>query len=115
MNPGKFKLANSDRFLVRSMAVSDSEDIQLQVEQLVESISPFPLRQLYFGALLADDRRSALVYLGFRKHFQEEEIATWRDADGVYPGFLPLCVAAPGRESIVLHCDERRATAVAWA
>lgn len=114
MTDGRIQILSSSRFLVRTIPLSPTDDIDRRIESAVESLSPFSRRQLYYGALVACDGSCALVYFAYRKHFSKAETVSWRDAKGVYPAFLAWCTEGAESAVILIHSDQGQTTAVAW-
>lgn len=111
---GPVILVSPEKFVVRTIPLSGAGDLTEQVELAVESSAPLPLSQLYWGYLVAPDRRSALIWVACRRHFFRDETVLWNDAAAVLPGFLLLSQAPEQRPAIVLHDDGASVQGVAW-
>jgi hypothetical protein len=84
-------------FFVRPVTVAADaapEVVAEQVELALETLSPFPVAQLYHGHYWLPGSTRALVFAAYRKRFTPEEIAAWSDAEVVMPAFAVL-LAAP--------------------
>ena len=103
-----------DRFFVRVVPLAPGADIVVQVALAVESLSPFPVAQLYYGYLVSPVRDAALVFAAYRKRFSAEEVADWATATAVLPAFLSLLGDAPAAPAIRLWSGDRAVTAAAW-
>lgn len=76
------------RFFVRSVPVvggSDPAAVREEIELALESMSPFPLSQLYWGFWTKPDCKRALVYGAYRRRFAADELEDWADAEWVAP------------------------------
>lgn len=105
------------RFFVRSVPVAGAataEDVAAQVELALETLSPFPVPQLYHGHLWKPGSGHALVYAAYRRRFTAEETETWVDADLVIPAFVScIGLAASAAETVILPSADGF-TAVHW-
>jgi hypothetical protein len=84
-------------FFVRPVTVAadaSPEMVAEQVELALETLSPFPVAQLYHGHYWLPGSTRALVFAAYRKRFSPEEIAAWAEAEVVMPAFAVL-LAAP--------------------
>ena len=107
-------LLPSDRFFVRVVPLAAGADIVAQVALALESLSPFPVSQLFHGYLVAPARDTALVFAAYRKRFSAEEISHWNKAATVLPVFLSLLGDAPTAPTVRLWAGDQGITAVAW-
>lgn len=76
------------RFFVRSVPVGDGANagaIREEIELALESMSPFPLSQLFWGYWTKPNCKRALVYGAYRRRFAAEELEDWGDAEWVAP------------------------------
>lgn len=93
------RLLPSGRFFVRRIALADGP-AAAQVELALETLSPFPPAQLYYGYALDPVRREALVFAAHRRNFPAEESESWATARAVLPAFAPwlgsAATPAPG-------------------
>lgn len=70
------------------------ENITPQIELALETHSPFPITQLYYGYLWQPGAPNALVYAAYRKRFLPEETENWSAAQLVLPS-LAIAALAP--------------------
>lgn len=107
--------APGERFLVRRVPLDPTADVTSQVELALETLSPFPLAQLYHGYIADPEHRSALIYAAFRRNFSAEETAGWSDAWAVLPDFAAALRPAtkPPAGSVAWRSGGRIAVA-AW-
>jgi hypothetical protein len=68
---------------------------EAQVELAVETLSPFPVSQLYYGFRTRPGLDRALVFASYRKRFPADETEGWAQADLVAPRFAALLGAPP--------------------
>lgn len=76
------------RFFVRSVPVGDGATpgaTREEIELALESMSPFPLSQLYWGYWTKPNCKRALVYGAYRRRFAAEELDDWGNAEWVAP------------------------------
>lgn len=76
------------RFFVRRIPLAPDAPAAGQIELALESLSPFPPEQLYYGAVTDKAGRHALVYAAYRRNFSSAELASWHEARVVVPDFL---------------------------
>ncbi len=84
-------------FFIRSIPLVNGEGDEgpaAQIELAIESLSPFPVAQLYHGYYTRPGSGRALVFAAYRKRFPADETATWSTADLVVPAFA-LLLGAP--------------------
>jgi hypothetical protein len=65
-------------------------EIEGFVELTLESLSPFPIEQLYYGHVVAETGDAVFVYAAYRRRFTAETTRNWPEAAFVVPTFLPL-------------------------
>ena len=107
--------APGEKFFVRRVPLAPDGDAAAQVALALESLSPFPAGQLYYGFRLDPSRTEALVFAAYRKNFTPEEIAGWPDAAAVLPAFAVwLGAAAAPAAGISLRDDSGRWEVIAW-
>ena len=117
--PPHVVLLSDPLFFSRAVPVSagaSGAEAALQIELALESISPFPLAQLYYGWFWAAGAEGALVFAAYRRRFTNEQTAGWTEAELVMPSFAALLGAegiAPAT-AIILHAPEA-VTVVYWA
>jgi hypothetical protein len=81
-------------------------DVVSQVGLALESLSPFPLAQLYFGYYWPEGADRALAFACYRRRFTVEQLAEWSGAEHVMPAFAAVlgCEVAPAT-TIILASD----------
>jgi hypothetical protein len=104
-------------FFSRSIPVpagATRADVVAQVGVALESLSPFPLAQLYFGYYWPEGSDRALAYASYRRRFTVEQLAEWAGAEHVVPAFAAVlgCEVAPA--TTVMLSSEGGLTAVHW-
>jgi hypothetical protein len=80
-------------FFVRSVPVTEgatAPDVAAQAELAVESLSPFPVAQLYYGHHWQPGSNHTLVYAAYRKRLTAEEVEAWSEAEAVLPSFVTV-------------------------
>lgn len=110
--PSGVILLPGDRFFVRRIPLAPDSDPAPQIELALEALSPFPPAQLYFGWVVAPDRRHAVLYATYRRNFSAEETAAWPGAEAVLPDFIAWLSAGTPQPGAVLHRDAHRLTLV---
>jgi hypothetical protein len=115
--PPKVAILPDSVFFSRSIAVpagATRADVVAQVGVALESLSPFPLAQLYFGYFWPEGADRALAYASYRRRFTVEQLAEWAGAEHVVPAFAAVlgCEVAPST-TVVLSSDGGL-TAVHW-
>lgn len=111
-HPSGVILLPGDKFFVRRVPLTAGSDPAPQIELALEALSPFPPAQLYFGWVVAPDRRHAVIYASYRRNFPAEETNPWAEADAVLPDFIAWLSAEPHQPGAVLHRDANRLTLV---
>jgi hypothetical protein len=104
-------------FFSRTIAVpagASTAEVVGQVGLALESLSPFPLAQLYFGYYMPPGADQALAFAAYRRRFTAEQLEGWNGADLVLPAFAAIlgCGAAPAT-TVVLSAPDGL-TAVHW-
>jgi hypothetical protein len=56
----------------------------------LESLSPFPLAQLYFGYYWTPGSSRALAFAAYRRRFTAEQVSDWASAQHVLPAFAAV-------------------------
>ncbi|MBL9213615.1 MAG: hypothetical protein JNL92_24330 [Opitutaceae bacterium] len=85
-----------------------------QIELAVESVSPFPLAQLYYGAFWQPGQEQALVFAAYRRRFTAEQTAAWSSSELVLPAFAAVLGAALPPATTVLLPGADALTGVHW-
>lgn len=112
--PQSVLLLPADRFFVRTIGLVEDTPVEEQVALAVEGMSPFSPAQLYYGYVVASDRKFALAYAAYRRRFTPDETEAWFEAGHVLPEFLALLALKPRRDGVVLHQGPARITGLAW-
>jgi hypothetical protein len=115
--PPKVAILPDAVFFSRSIPIpagATRADVVAQVGVALESLSPFPLAQLYFGYYWPAGADRALAYASYRRRFTVEQLAEWAGAEHVLPAFASvLGCGVPPTTTIVLASDSGL-TAVHW-
>jgi hypothetical protein len=104
-------------FFSRAVSVpagASREDVVSQVGVALESLSPFPLAQLYFGYYWPAGADRALAYACYRRRFTVEQLAEWNGAEHVLPAFAALLGCGPPPATTVVLSAPDGLTAVHW-
>jgi hypothetical protein len=89
-------------------------DVVSQVGLALESLSPFPLAQLYFGYYWPPGADRAFAFASYRRRFTAEQLAEWAGAEHVMPAFASvLACEVPPATTLILTSDGGL-TAVHW-
>jgi hypothetical protein len=115
--PPRVALLPDAVFFSRSVSVPASAtraDVVAQVGLVLESLSPFPLSQLYFGYYWPAGADRALAFASYRRRFTAEQLSEWAGAERVMPAFAAIlgCGAKPAT-TVILSSPEGL-TAVHW-
>jgi hypothetical protein len=86
-----------------------------QVELAIESVSPFPLAQLYYGSFWRPGQEHALVFAAYRRRFTTEQTEAWAGAELVLPTFAALLGAEVAPATTVVLCAADTVTALHWS
>ena len=116
--PPKVAILPDSVFFSRSIPIpagATRADVVAQVGVALESLSPFPLAQLYFGYYWPEGADRALAFASYRRRFTAEQLAEWSGAAHVMPAFAAVlgCEVAPAT-TLILSSDSGL-TAVHWA
>jgi len=109
-------LLTGERFFVRRIPIAADSPVAPQVELALETISPFPLEQMFHGHVIDRAQRHALVYSAYRRNFSAAEQADWANAESVLPDFLMHVFVPRGSQATdaTLHETDTALTAIAW-
>ena len=91
--PPKVALLPDALFFTRSIPIpagTPPAAVAAQVELVLESISPFPIAQLYHGYFHAPGAPQAFVFATYRRRFTTDQTTDWADAELVLPTFAAL-------------------------
>ncbi len=113
----KAMLMPDSRFFVRTVEVTEAMDAQAvatQAELSLESISPFPVTQLYHGFYWVPGSSTALIFASYRRRIAADVTEQWPGLDWVAPSFCAVLgyQAKPGT-TLVYEKDDCF-TAVHW-
>ena len=106
--PPKVSLLPDAVFFTRAVPIAADTppaEVATQVELALESLSPFPVSQLYHGYYFPPGASAALVFAAYRRRFTAEQTELWAEADLVLPTFAALLGApiAPGTTLLLTH------------
>lgn len=76
------------RFFIRRISLAPNAPAAPQIELALETLSPFPLEQLFYGSVTDKAGQHALVYAAYRRNFSADEQESWNHARTVVPEFL---------------------------
>lgn len=114
-NPHPVVLVPGARFFVRRITLAPDAPAEPQIELALETLSPFPLEQLFYGSVIDRASRHALVFAAYRRNFSADEQAAWDHAQIVVPDFLLWAFSQrqirPGAQ---LRHTEHGSELVAW-
>lgn len=117
-NPSRrYVLLPDNRFFVRTISVNPgatAADVASQVELALETLSPFPLAQLFHGHFWRAGQPHALIFAAFKRRFTAEEMGEWADADLVIPSFVSAIAWSPAPGTTLILSGETYLTAVHW-
>ncbi|MCR6654614.1 MAG: hypothetical protein NVV63_02120 [Opitutus sp.] len=116
--PPKVVLLPDSHFFVRVVPIapgSSAAEAASQAELAVESLSPFPATQLFYGFYWLPGADDAVIYAAYRRRFTPEQTATWNDAQLVIPAFV-AALGLPTIDGSTLVLDTVEGfTAIRWA
>ncbi|HEY4990373.1 MAG TPA: hypothetical protein VII09_11225, partial [Opitutaceae bacterium] len=105
-------------FFSRTVPVPDGAtraEVVSQIGVALESHSPFPLAQLYFGYFWPEGADRALAFASYRRRFTVEQLEEWKGAEYVMPAFAAILGAEVQPATTVILSSENGLTAVHWA
>ena len=88
--------------------------VAAQVELALESISPFPLSQLYYGWYAPAQAEHALAFAAYRRRFTADQVAEWQGAELAVPAFATVLGAAVEAATTLVLISPEGLTAVRW-
>lgn len=106
------------RFFVRTLSVdpaATATQVAAEVELALETLSPFPVAQLYHGHYWQPGSSRVLVYAAYRRRFTAEETERWPSADLVIPAFVTAMGMAAAPATTLLLVAEDSCTALHWS
>jgi hypothetical protein len=115
--PPRVMLLPDHRFFVRSLAVAEgttAAEVGAQVELALETLSPFPPAQLYYGYFWLPGSTHALVFAAYRKRFTMEQTAEWGGAELVAPASAALFAIVHKPATTLLMPSADGLTAIYW-
>jgi hypothetical protein len=115
--PPKVVLLPDGLFFNRAVPVSAGAtpaEAKAQIELALESISPFPLAQLYYGWYWRPGADHAFVYAAYRRRFTTEQTAVWSEAELVIPESVALLGGRVEPATAVLLASPDGLTAIYW-
>ncbi|RKX30764.1 MAG: hypothetical protein DRP71_14505, partial [Verrucomicrobia bacterium] len=92
-SPPEVIFAPGSAFFTRRLSLPPSiqpAEIEGFVELTLESLSPFPIDQLYYGHVVAEAGDAVFVYAAYRRRFPAETTRNWPEVAFVVPAFLPF-------------------------
>ncbi len=115
--PPRVALLPDSVFFSRAVPVAPGAtraEVVAQVGLALESFSPFPLAQLYYGYYWPQGSPRALAYASYRRRFTVDQVAGWSGAEYVLPAFAGALgvPAAPGTTLVLSEAESL--TAVHW-
>jgi len=115
--PPKVALLRDTVFFSRAIPIAKGisrAEVVSQVGIILESLSPFPLAQLYYGYYWPEAAEHALAFASYRRRFTVEELEEWNGAEHVMPAFAALLGAdVPPATTLVLSSADGL-TAIHW-
>ena len=104
-------------FFSRSIPVpagASRADVVSQVGLALESLSPFPLAQLYYGYYWPAGSSRALAYASYRRRFTVDQVSEWTGKEFVLPAFAGLLGAEVGPSTTLILSAPEGLTALHW-
>ncbi len=107
--------APAGAFFVRLVPLLAGEGVPSPAEQIelaLETISPFPVAQLYYGFHCLPGGAQAVVYAAYRRRLASDLVGAWEASEWVAPAFA-LWLTRPGQaaETVMWQGDD---CLVAW-
>jgi hypothetical protein len=115
--PPKVALLPDALFFTRQVPITPGAtqaDAGAQAELALESVSPFPLAQLYYGWFWVPGSERALVFAAYRRRFTADQTATWEGAELVLPSFGAVLGADVDAATTIVLDSPEGLTAVHW-
>lgn len=116
--PPRVALLPDHLFFIRLVPIAEGAteaDVKSQVELALESLSPFPLAQLYYAHYWTPGARNALIYAAYRKRFTSDQVESWSDAEMVLPTFATFLTAEVQPATTILLTQDEGITALHWS
>lgn len=110
------RLLSGERFFVRRIPIATDSPVTPQIELALETLSPFPIEQMFHGHVLDRMRRHAFIYAAYRRNFSAAEQSDWAHAENVIPEFLMhvFALRGPRATAATLHETDTALTAIVW-
>ena len=110
-------LLSDGRFFARAVPLAPettAATVTEQIELALETLSPFPLAQLYYGHHWVPGASHALVFAAYRKRFPADETESWHVAELVAPAFALLLTVPAATGTVRLLVSPDAVTLVQW-
>ena len=115
--PPRVALLPDALFFTRSVPVTKgatAAEAAAQLELALESISPFPLAQLFYGWYWLSGSEHALAFAAYRRRFTPEQTESWERAELVLPAFAAAFGADVGKGGTIVLNAVEGLTAIHW-
>jgi hypothetical protein len=104
-------------FFSRAIPVPADASRELVVSEVglaLESLSPFPLAQLYFGYYWTPGASRALAFASYKRRFTADQVSEWAGAQHVMPAFAAILGSDVQPATTVILSAPEGLTAVHW-
>ena len=108
-------LLPAERFVTRRFEPLAGGKLRDQASLAIEADAPFPPSQLLQGHVRSPNGAEGLAYAAHRRAFGADASGSWPAEAPVIPEFVALLGERPAGAGTVVHSDERRHLALAWA
>lgn len=115
--PPRVAVLPDGMFFSRAIPVapgSTRAEVVAQVGLALESLSPFPLAQVYFGYYWPQGADHALVFAAYRRRFTVEQVESWKGVQHVIPAFATVLGSGVPPATTVILSSPEGLTAVHW-
>ncbi len=115
--PPQVALLPDALFFTRAVPVAagaTAAEAAAQIELALESVSPFPLAQLFYGWFWTPGAERALVFAAYRRRFTSEQTAGWQSAEFVLPTFAAVFGANVQPATTVILASPENLTTIHW-
>ncbi len=115
--PPRVAVLPDGMFFSRAIPVapgSTRPEVVAQVGLALESLSPFPLAQVYFGYYWPQGADHALVFAAYRRRFTVEQVESWKGVQHVIPAFATVLGSGVPPATTVILSSLEGLTAVHW-
>ena len=115
--PPRVAVLPDGMFFSRAIPVapgSTRPEVVAQVGLALESLSPFPLAQVYFGYFWPQGADHALVFAAYRRRFTVEQVESWKGVQHVIPAFATVLGSGVPPATTVILSSPEGLTAVHW-